>query len=111
MTSIANGSGIGGGGSSSLDAGANDTRGEITINTGTGVGANANLATVTFGSAYANAPYVHLTRGDQAALTQGLADITVINKTTTGFDIAFAAGGGATFSSVSGLKWDYLVTA
>lgn len=111
VTTISVNAGAGSGASASLTAGSNDVRGEININTGTGVGANPSLATVTFDTPYGAVPFVNLQRNDQASDVTGMADIAVINRTVNGFDIGFATSGGAPFSSVSGLKWAYLVTS
>lgn len=110
MTSISVNAGAGAGGSANLASGSTDARGAINVNTGTGVPTNANLATVTFGTPLSAVPVVTLTRADQNSDVTGLGNIAAINPTVNGFDIGFATSGGAGFSSISGLAWNYLVT-
>ncbi len=109
-TSVALNAGAGGGGSQSatLSGDATDTRGEIILTTGTGASSSgASMLTVTFGSAYGAIPYVHIQRDDTASNLSGLANVTVINRTVSGFDIGFDTG--SNLSSIPNLKFGYEV--
>ena len=83
------------GGSSIVGTGAtssiigNDMAGEITLTTGTGISTTGTVLTLTFSSAYANAPFVTLTAASESMVNGGNPTISriFVNETTTTFQV------------------------
>jgi hypothetical protein len=76
----------GAGSSPTISIAGHDTDCAVTLTTGsTPTGTNATIFTVTFGTAYASAPYVHITpaNANAAAITGGATEVYVNSSTTT----------------------------
>lgn len=89
-----------------LDAGAKDARGTVTLTTGASPAASVAIITITFGKAYATAPYVFVTpvvAAGAASLGQARCFIT---STVNGFTINSST---TALSSTTQYGWNYWV--
>ena len=102
------------GGSSIVGTGAtssiigNDMAGEITLTTGTGISTTGTVLTLTFSSAYANAPFVTLTAASESMVNGGNPTISriFVNETTTTFQVILSTHN---LSSSTEYKFNYHV--
>ena len=104
VPTAAPGAGAGGGGSVSVGTNSNDIGGNISVTTGTTPTASAAIVTVTFHTAFTNAPFVELTPANAAtALISGVT-MVYVTKTNGTFVINAGTTGLTTLTTYS---WDY----